>query len=197
MKKTGLLGGTFDPPTIAHLVAAEWALGLLELDQVRFVLARHNPHKTDIITTPDNIRLEMLEIAIKDNPRFAVETCELEREAPSYTIDTINYLTTEYPDVEFTLLIGADVLNSFHQWKEPEMILEKVSVTVFNREGYEFNEHANQWLNRIQLIDIPRLKISSTMIRDRIQKRKSISDLVISDVETIIRKQKLYKNDCT
>ncbi len=189
----GLFGGTFDPPTVAHLVAAEYVRDQLGLDRVLFVLNRINPHKVDKEVTPPQIRLTMLRKALARFPDFYDDTSELTRAGPSYTVDTLRYFLAEYPDVTFTLLIGMDALNSLHLWRDPEKILEMVKVAAFNRGDISITAEGSLWLNRITLLEVPRMDLSSTLVRARVEQGHAYNSLVPFGVGDIIHREKLYR----
>jgi nicotinate-nucleotide adenylyltransferase len=130
-----ILGGTFDPPHLAHLIAAELAVDQFQLDRLLFVPARISPLKTRTDVSDAADRLAMLTLAIQDNPKFDVSTIELEREGPSYTIDTIRQIREQYTPDEICLLIGRDQFEQFASWREPEEILKLANVIVLDRPG--------------------------------------------------------------
>uniref|UniRef100_UPI002570C1F1 nicotinate (nicotinamide) nucleotide adenylyltransferase n=1 Tax=Faecalibaculum rodentium TaxID=1702221 RepID=UPI002570C1F1 len=120
-RRVVLLGGSFDPVHAGHLAMAHAALDQLEADEVWFIPARQAPLKSRQLT-PGEHRKAMLEIALKNEPQMRVETCELEREGESFTIDTVRYLKKQYPDCDFTFLVGNDQVEQFHKWKEADAL---------------------------------------------------------------------------
>jgi nicotinate-nucleotide adenylyltransferase len=135
--KTGVFGGTFDPPHIGHLIAAQDACIELELDRVLFVLAARPPHKEGQAVTPASVRLEMLKAALAGCGRFEACLLELEREGPSYTVDTLRALRGQDPDQELYLLIGADQVAALPEWHEPAQIARLAHIVALTRSGRE------------------------------------------------------------
>jgi nicotinate-nucleotide adenylyltransferase len=194
MRKIGLLGGTFDPIHNGHLIIAEYLRDHLSLEEIWFIPARCHPLKdNEIISTPE-VRYRMLQIAIADNPAFKSLDIELKREGVSYTIDTLNYLADKFHALvpEFYFLIGMDIVNELHRWKDPQQILEKSIVIAFGRPGFKANKAARVFLPYIQFIHVPLLEISSSLIRQRCQDGRSIRYLVPEEVREYITEKKLY-----
>ncbi|MGH7483144.1 MAG: nicotinate (nicotinamide) nucleotide adenylyltransferase, partial [Longimicrobiales bacterium] len=133
--RMGVFGGTFDPPHIAHRIVAQDALEALGLDRVLFVPASVPPHKRDRPRTAAPIRLEMLRALLDDDARFEISTLELDRDGPSYTVDTLRALRRDRPGTALHLLIGADQWREFESWREPGAIEELARVCVLGRAG--------------------------------------------------------------
>lgn len=202
MKRLGVMGGTFDPIHFGHLVAAEMARTEFSLDKVIFVPTGMPPHKVrKKITLPD-IRYAMVEIAIKDNPDFIISRIEIDREGISYTIDTLNELHRLYPGAGLFFITGTDALLEIFDWRCPEEIIKLTSFIAASRPGYEARdfllkaetEHP-QFLGKIHLLEVPALAISSTDVRQRVAKGKSIRYLLPEGVRAYIGKQGLYRMD--
>ncbi|MFK7820461.1 MAG: nicotinate-nucleotide adenylyltransferase [Planctomycetaceae bacterium] len=197
--KLGIFGGTFDPVHLGHLVLAEWCREECELDEVWFVPAPSPPHKDDHTITPAKQRAEMLDFAVSGCPHLGVSRIEFEREGPSYTVDTLQQLATEGADRELFLLIGADSLNDFGSWRQPERIAELATIVAVNR-GRDALPSAEETIalvgkdvaNRVQHIHIPPIDISATEIRARVEAGNSIRFLTPRAVEAFIRENKLY-----
>ena len=135
-RRIGILGGTFDPPHLGHLLIAETARVALELDSVLFLPAGQPWLKSGQRVTPSEHRLRMVELAVADNPDFCVCDCEVRRSGASYTVDTLRELRGAYPDsAEWYFIVGSDVLDQFHLWKEPEGILDLCRLAVIERPG--------------------------------------------------------------
>lgn len=135
-QRIGILGGTFDPPHLGHLLIAETARVSLDLQSVLFLPAGEPWLKAEQRITPARHRRRMLELAIAGNPHFALCDCELRRDGPSYTVDTLEQLSRDLPpDSELYFIVGSDVLPDFHRWKEPERILELCCLAVAERPG--------------------------------------------------------------
>src|SRR5690606_34955880 len=135
--KLGVFGGTFDPPHVGHLIAAQDALITLHLDRVLFVPARTPPHKQHKSVTPAPVRLRMIQAATAADARFEVTDIELRREGPSYTVDTLRELKAEYPQSELYLLLGVDQVREFGTWREPQTILQMAHLVMLARGGVE------------------------------------------------------------
>ncbi len=193
--KVGIFGGTFNPPHIGHLIVAEFIRVELGLNKIIFVPCFSPPHKQNSnylsqLAEPKH-RLEMVKIAIKDNPFFEVSDIEIKRGGISYTIDTINQMLDEFPGYSFSLLIGADQFREFNTWRRPDEIVEKVNLVVFNRPGFFIPE--SKFSSFAKFITIPNIEISASAIRMRVKSGKSIKYLVPSGVEEYIYANGLYK----
>ena len=135
--RIGILGGTFDPIHIGHLILAEEALRKLKLDQIWFIPAGEPWLKESLEITDGFHRLEMVKIATKSNPRFVVSSIEIDRSGPTYTIDTLRYLKDQLgTETRIYFILGLDTLASFHKWNRPEEILDLCEFVVSNRPGF-------------------------------------------------------------
>ena len=190
--RTGLFGGTFDPPTIAHLIAAEWSRTSLSLDSVWFIPAATNPFKQDRKVTPAEIRLEMLRAAVENNSAFQIVDYEIEQGGASYTIDTLRFLQKEHPQRRFVLIMGGDAISGLPNWKDSDEILERVEIAAVVRPGWDIEHASEQMKSSIKTVEIPPLPISATMVRDRVSRGKSIRYLVPESVRAIIEHRQLY-----
>lgn len=173
MPRIGIMGGTFNPVHIGHLIIAQQALRLLKLDKIWFMPAGDPPHKNQNILDK-NIRKYMLELAIKDNPYFELFTYELEKERPSYSAVTMTELDEIYPDNEFFFIMGADSLADFDKWYHPEIICRHTALVCAERNNIPDGrlEKIKKQLEesfgaQIYLIDTPQLEISSSDLRRR------------------------------
>lgn len=133
--KIGILGGTFDPPHVGHLIVAQDAALALGLDRILFVPAARPPHKKDVAVTPAGLRAEMLARAIEGDARFGMDPLELDRSGASYTVDTLSALARREPGTRWTLLIGADQYREFETWRDPDEIRRLAQVAVLMRGG--------------------------------------------------------------
>lgn len=194
MKRIGILGGSFNPPHVAHLIGAEVAKDALKLDTVIFIPASIPPHKQDMTLPNGDMRLRMTEAAIEGNPAFQVSGIELDRTGPSYTIDTLRELRMLYPDAQFVLLIGMDNLEIFHTWRAYDEILRMAELGVMVRPGYSKVNVKPQLLERVNFVEIPLLEISGTDIRHRVKNGLSIRSMVPEPVKRIIEEEALYKD---
>lgn len=189
-KTFGILGGTFDPPHIGHLILAQSALESLRLDQVIFIPTSIQPHKMNKVGTAGNIRLEMLELAIRGDSRFSISDIELTREGISYTVDTLTLLHKRYPDDNLYLLIGSDNVVDIAAWKGPEQIFSLCKVAAARRPDFA---PGGPYVNRVRYFDMPSIQLSSTAIRNKVKEGKSIKYLVPASVEEYILTNGLYR----
>jgi nicotinate-nucleotide adenylyltransferase len=192
----GVMGGTFDPIHHGHLVTAEEALWQFELDEVMFVPTGRPWMKSDREVTPAEDRYLMTVIATASNPRFSVSRIEVEREGPTYTIDTLAELRKADPDAELFFITGADAMLEILQWKDREEVLAQAHFIAATRPGYDiarFEKEAPTSHARVSVMDIPALAISSTDIRRRVQEGEPVRYLVPEGVQTYISKARLYR----
>ena len=189
--KLGVFGGTFDPIHTGHLILAEVAREQLQLERVLFVPAGDPWRKADRDITPAAVRLEMVRLAVADNPGFVVDDCEVVREGPSYTVDTLQHLHRRAPEDELFLILGGDALADLPNWRDPAGIAVEAKIAVVPREGVGM-----PWLpfpaSRLQRVEMPYIGISSTAVRRRSQRGLSIRYLVPPIVEAYIREKGLY-----
>jgi nicotinate-nucleotide adenylyltransferase len=185
LKKIGIYGGTFDPIHHAHLILAREAREQLGLMEVRFVLAAQSPDKVDQQSANAEARWEMLRVAIEGEPGFAASRIELDRPAPSYTIDTVEAFHAAQPDAELFFLLGEDNLAGLPRWHRFETLRKLVRFVVLDRTGAA-PDMGHLMIRR-------RIDISSTVIRNRVAIGQSIRYLVPEAVEQIIRCEQLYK----
>ncbi len=200
--RIGIMGGTFDPIHIGHLFIAEETLEKLSLDKIIFIPAGVSPHKLNSKTTAPIHRLLMTAIAVNSNRRFYLSDIEIEREGPSYTIDTIRCLKQLLPtDTELFFITGGDTFIDLDSWRDYEQLLQLTNFVVFTRAGYdnvlldEKIQRFRQQLNsNITKISIPLLEVSSTDIRERAKMGRTIKYLIPDGVEEYILKNRLYKD---
>ena len=190
----GILGGTFDPIHLGHLILAKQLAEKLKLDKVLFIPSASPPHKDLSEVSDAKIRFEMTKLAVEDNHLFSVSDIELKREGRSYTVITIQELKKLYPDSEPYLLGGSDILDEINTWKEPEKIFELIKVVIGVRPGFNKIDKDNEFLKKSIVYPINGLEISSSQIREKVKKGESIRYLVPLKVEEFIRAKGLYKN---
>lgn len=198
--QVGILGGTFDPVHLGHLIIAEEARERLELDRVIFVPAGQPWLKAEQPVAPVWHRIRMAELAVASNPRFQVASNEVERAGPSYTVDTLEELRQKL-GAETTLhfIMGMDALEQFHRWKEPERLLELCHLVVVNRPGHQAVDVGNvmprypQASGKVTLLSAPRIEISSTDIRRRAAQGISFRYQTPEAVEQYILEHGLYQ----
>lgn len=195
MKKIGIMGGTFDPIHVGHLMIAEAVWDEYNLEKVIFIPSANPPHKHDVLTSARH-RFNMTLLATCSNPHFEVSSIEMERLGPSYTIDTIKALKKIYgDDTDFYFIIGADCIHELPTWHKIDELLKICKFIATKRPSYEFDlsiiEKEFSDYN-IQLLETPELEISSTDIRQRIKKGYSIQYITTEQVQQYIRKENLY-----
>ncbi len=196
----GLMGGTFDPIHMGHLVTAEEARQQFDLDYVVFVPTGNPPHKEkEIISLPEHRHL-MTSLAVMSNPYFFVSTVEISSESPTFTIDTVRHFSgNEKEGPEIFFITGADAILEIFSWKDYEDLLRLCTFIAVSRPGYSldrFRETLDQvcpdMINKVHLLEIPALAVSSTYIRERVALGKTIKYLTPEPVEQYIKKHGLY-----
>lgn len=186
MKKVGILGGTFNPPHIGHLMMANEAYHALELDEVRFMPNAVPPHKQSSGAT-DEQRKRMVELAIEEAPYFTLELFELERGGLSYTFDTMNTMVGREREVEFYFIIGGDSIDHLHTWYRIDDLIQIVKFVGIRRPGSDAVTNYP-----VSMIDAPQIGLSSTLLRERFTEGKTVRYLLPKPVEAFIRKEGLY-----
>ncbi len=186
--RIGILGGTFNPPHIGHLILAQEAKDRFNLDKIFFIPVYLPPHK-DIPLAKAEDRLEMVRLSIKDNESFECLDIEVKRGNKSFTIDTLKELKKKYPHDHLFLIIGSDLAKDFSSWKDCEEIVKIAKVLVARRKDFMSLDNKFGFL----FFDIVQVDISSSLIRERIKKGLSIKYLVHPEVEKFIKKRKLYQ----
>ncbi|MDQ0269528.1 nicotinate-nucleotide adenylyltransferase [Cytobacillus purgationiresistens] len=189
MKKVGILGGTFDPPHIGHLMIANEVLNGQALDEVWFMPNQEPPHKVKSNAIKNEDRLELLKLAISSHPRFKIEQIELERQGPSYTADTMSILKDRHREIEFFFIIGADMVEYLPKWHQIDQLLSMVRFIGVKRP--EFHLHSDY---PIMYMDVPEIGVSSSMIRNRIKEGKTIRYLVPEQVREYMEENHLYES---
>ena len=191
VRRTGLLGGTFDPVHVAHLALARAALPALQLDQVRWIPAGQPWQKTRQVTAAHH-REAMVRLAIEGEPRFVLDRIELVRSGPSFTLDTVKALAAAQPHTEWFLIIGADQYAGLHTWVDWRELLGRVTLAVANRPGPLPPVHPDVRAFPHRAVPLPMLDISSTDVRQRVQQGADISALVPPEVARYIETHCLY-----
>ena len=200
----GVFGGTFDPIHLAHLAVAQEAAEALGLERVVFIPAGQPPHKPDRAITSAEHRLAMVELAIGGNDRFAVDCLELDREGPSYTVDTLEALhaSRAAPGIpaDLVLVVSAEAFLGLMTWRSPRRILELARIVVAPRDGYpaagpDFLEaYLPDLAYRATFLDSPRLRLSASELRARAAAGRSLRYLVPDAVAAYIDDHALYRN---
>ena len=200
----GVFGGTFDPIHLAHLAVAQEAAEALGLERVVFVPAGQPPHKPDREITPAEHRLAMVELAIAGNDRFAVDRLEIDRDGPSYTVDTLEAFHAARLGAgvswDLVLVVSAEAFLGLMTWRSPRRILELARIVVAPRDGYPaagpdfLGAHLPDLADRATFLDSPRLRLSASELRARAGAGRSLRYLVPDAVAAYIDDHALYRN---
>ena len=203
MRRIGIMGGTFNPIHIGHLLLAEWALDAVSLDEVWFIPAGM-PYKKDTTDLIAGIeRFHMTDLAVRDNPHFKCLDLEVRREGFTYTYETLELLRNKYPEDRFFFIVGADCLFSIETWKYPDRILNCCTLIAalrgdadmqeMNQKKYQLEQKFTQgYQNRIILLPFVSMSISSTEIRQRVSRGESIKYLVPDSVLAYVKEKGFY-----
>ena len=192
----GIFGGTFDPIHNGHLIIAQTAVNELALNKVLFVPAGAPPHKLDNKILEAELRCHLVELAIESNTCFALSRIEVDRQGPSFMVDTIEQLAgqPEFSMAEFFLILGADNLLQFESWRDPERILRYCKLAVYPRYEADLAQLDPDFMEKVVLFSTPRMEISSSYIRELVRLGKSVRYLVPDGVERFIQQQGLYRD---
>ena len=190
MLTTGIFGGSFNPVHNSHVELARRLLALAGLDEVWFVVSPQNPFKRNDRLLDDRLRLEMVRLALKDEPRMAASDYEFGMPRPSYMWHTLQAMSRDYPDRRFVLLIGADNWARFGEWYAADKILAAHRVVVYPREGVPLDPATLP--AGVTLADTGLIPGSSTEVRRRIAEGEPIDGLVPPTVASFIRENRLY-----
>ena len=199
MSRVGILGGTFNPPHIGHLLCAEEALAQLELDEVLLMPVAAPPHKQITCDPGVDHRVAMCRLAAGGEPGLSVSLAEVQRGGPSYTVDTLRDLHARSPGSELTFIVGGDMARSLPAWRQPETVLDLAVLAVAEREGVRRRDIAESLAGvrgaaeRVRFFDMPRVDVSSSLIRHRVAAGRSIRHLVPAAVAAYIADHSLYR----
>ncbi|MBA2678027.1 MAG: nicotinate-nucleotide adenylyltransferase [Ktedonobacteraceae bacterium] len=203
-RRIGLMGGTFDPIHIAHLIVAEEVYTALDLTEMVFIPAGQPPHKLARASTDVHHRFTMVELAVASNPHFSISRVEVDRPGPSYLVDTLRLLHAQWgPQIELNFVIGLDSLEDFSTWYDPAGILAQLThLVAVRRPGYVEDISYNQQLEtrlpgiteHLQVVPVPQLDISSTDLRRRRAEQRSIKYQTLEIVERYIIEHNLYQS---
>lgn len=192
-EKVGILGGTFNPPHMGHLIMAEQVKDQLDLDKIFFMPTAQPPHSSVTKTTiASEKRVQMLELATMDNSDFEIERYEVDKGGKNYTYDTMKALIELYPTVDFYFIVGGDMIADMPTWYRIDELIELVQFVGVNRPGYSVETDYP-----IIMVDIPMIDISSSTIRKKVAMNCSIKYLVPEDVRNYIVLEGLYQDDET
>ena len=192
-KKIGLMFGSFNPIHHGHLILASYMLEFTDLNEVWFVVSPQNPLKDKKSLLADYHRLALVNIAVEDHYQFRTSNIEFNMPKPSYTIDTLTWLSEKYQDNEFVLICGTDVFPSFHRWKNYEEILNQYHLYVYPRPGYQMEEYEKHPSITIQ--NAPMMEISSSFIRKGIRAKKNMKYWLPDKVYEYILEMHFYENN--
>ncbi len=187
--KIGILGGTFNPVHLGHLILADEVREKMQLDRVIFVPTYLPPHKDSSGIAAACDRYKMIKMAIKENKYFAISDAEIKRDGRSYTIDTIKEFKHSFPNEEIYFITGSDLLNYLEEWRDLSEIIKMVKFIVATRPGYPLEKIPAY----IQTVAIRAVDISAFQIRNCVKENKSFRYLVPEAVYDYIIKKKLYK----
>jgi nicotinate-nucleotide adenylyltransferase len=188
--KIGLYFGSFNPVHTGHLIIANHILNSTELDKVWFIVSPQNPLKPSSELLNEYDRLHLVRAAIEEDNRIKASDIEFTLPRPSYTVDTLAYLTEKYPEHEFAVIMGGDSFQNFHKWKNFEVIVKRFRLYVYPRPGFTITNTHNADLH---IVDAPLLQISATQIRKLIKEGKSIRYMVPDRVKEEIEKGNYYR----
>jgi nicotinate-nucleotide adenylyltransferase len=189
MRKIGIIGGTFDPLHNGHLMIAQEALVSCSLDEIWFMPNNKPPHKQNKRITEAENRIEMVKLAINDNPNFHLSLVEFERKSLSYTYETIHYLKTVHEETHFYFIIGADMVNDLVNWHEIEKLMEIVTFIGVKRPGTVIQ---SPFMENIIAIEVPQFEMSSTFLRKRFANGGNTRYFLPEKVREYIEENDLY-----
>jgi len=191
-KRIGIYSGSFNPIHVGHQKLANYLIENKIVDEVWLVVTPCNPlkHKSELID--EYIRIEILLLAIHNQPHIKASDIEFTIPIPSYTIDTLHLLSSQYPENQFYLIIGSDNAHVFDQWKNYQQLLEEYPILVYPRTGFDFNIIAHRY-PQMHLLSSPLYNISSTQIRDYIAQKKDVSQWLHPSVLQFIKYNNLYQ----
>jgi nicotinate-nucleotide adenylyltransferase len=196
--RVGILGGTFNPPHVGHLVCAQEAHAGLGLDLVLFAPVREPPHKAIEADPGCEHRVRLCELAVADDERFGVTRVDADRPGPSWTVDTLRRLHAEAPEHDLTFIVGGDMAYSLPTWREPEAVLELAEFGVAEREGVGRADIAEALSalpgapERVHFFEMPRIDVSSSYIRREVAAGRPVRYLVPDPVADYMRSHDLY-----
>lgn len=190
-RKIGIFGGSFNPIHVGHIALAKSLREQAGLDEVWFLVSPQNPFKTQVTDLlADDLRLTLVREALKDEPFMTPCDYEFHLPKPSYTWHTLQAMSKDYPDMEFTLLIGGDNWAAFDKWYHYEDILKHYPIVVYPRQGSNIN--TQNLPPNVKIVNTPLFNVSSTEIRTRIAEGKSVHGLVPENIEGIILQPQYY-----
>ena len=182
--------GSFNPIHIGHLAIANYLVEYTGVNELWFVVTPHNPLKKSSTLIDDRVRQYLVQLAIGNYPKFRVSDIEFYLSKPNYTINTLTHLSEKFPDYNFSILIGGDNLETFHKWKNYDVILKNYKIYVYRRPGCEVVEYEN---SNIEIVDAPLIEISSSFIRESIRQGKDVRFFMPEEVARYIDQMGYWK----
>ena len=192
MKPVGILGGTFDPIHLGHLITAQALLEIRNLEKIIFIPCSISPHKKNIRHSEAKHRINMVKLAVKGIPYFSYSEIEIKRGGISYMVDTLMELKKSFNKIE--LIIGFDNIEKFYTWKEPDKLLKLAKLIVMKRETEKEILVKDKYYKSAIFVKTPAIEIQSTDIRKRLKKNLPIDFLITKEVKNYILKNNLYKD---
>jgi len=194
MKKIGLFFGSFNPIHIGHLILANYILENDDLYEIWFIVSPQNPFKSNRNLLNEYNRLEMVDLALKNYPKMKANDIEFNLPRPSYTIDTLTHLSEKFPNYEFCLIMGEDILESLPKWKNYEILIKNHKLIVYPRIFSERKKN-NEYLQNanINIVNAPIIELSATQIRNMIKKDKNIRPMLPPEVFEYLEGSDFYK----
>ncbi|MCB0698714.1 MAG: nicotinate-nucleotide adenylyltransferase [Chitinophagales bacterium] len=188
--RIGLFFGSFNPIHIGHLIVANHIVEHADIDKIWFVVSPHNPLKDSNSLLNEYDRLHLVRLGIEDNPKFRASNVEFQLAKPSYTIDTLTYLSEKFPLERFSVIMGSDSFQNIHRWKNFEHLVKDYPILIYKRPGFEITETHGADLT---IMEAPLLSISATFIRQQVKDGKSIRYLVPEKVHEYLAGSNYYK----
>jgi nicotinate-nucleotide adenylyltransferase len=199
-KRIGILGGTFDPPQMGHLILAEYTKEALQMDHILFVPVADHPVKKDSTRSPINHRLAMLNLAIEDNDTFSVSRVDIDRAGPHYSADTVKLIQDQYPDAQLYFVMGGDNLRTLPSWKRADDLYKCCRLAVMKRADEDIAPDMHDDIlpglsDKVDIVDVPMLSVwlSSTHVVNRLHDNLSVRYLVPDSVLEYIASNNLYR----
>ncbi len=199
-KRVGILGGTFDPPQMGHLILAEYSRETLNMDHILFVPVADHPVKKGTTRLKVDHRLAMLQLAVDDNDYFSISRVDIDREGPHYSADTVNIIQENHPEAQLYFVMGGDNLRSLPTWKRADDLYKNCRLAVMKRADEDIAPDMHDDIlpglsDKVDIVDVPMLSmwLSSTYVVERIRNNKSVRYLVPDRVLEYIAQNNLYQ----
>ncbi len=190
--QVGLYFGSFNPVHVGHLIIANYVVQNTSVDQVWFVISPQNPFKKSSTLLNEYHRLYLVQVSIEDEPTLKASDIEFRLPRPSYTIDTLTYLSEKFPNHSFSVIMGSDSYQNLEAWKNYQLLIQHYPIIVYERPGFPPQKKYSE--GRIEILKAPLLEITSTYIRKTVREGKSIRYLVTDKVREEIERNGYYRN---